>query len=221
MPLCRVDSLSCATRTAMRQLFDLVYVGDDSFEKDLSEKDWVLLLHDERQRLVGFSSLRRGRHLFRNEPVTVFFSGDTVVHPASRNNFDLPRRWAQAVFSLVEQESNPCYWFLICSGFRTYRFLPIFYRQFYPRFDRPTPPEIAAFMDQLALGSFAELYDPQRGIVRLQTPCREPLPPRKLDPHSRYFLERNPGWSEGHELVCLTELSLENQSPALHRLLRS
>lgn len=220
LPLFRVATLSQEVLEEMRCLFDQVYQGDGSFASDLAEKDWVLLLRDEQQ-LVGFSTLLRRSMVFEGNPLVIFFSGDTVTQKSHRNRFDLPQLWARSVFQLVEREQDPCYWFLISSGFRTYRFLPIFYREFFPRYDRPTPPPLQRLMDHLGRNYFPEEYDPQRGIVRLSTPCREPLPARRLDAHAQFFLERNPGWEQGHELVCLTRLSPENQSPALQRLLRS
>lgn len=215
-----VEKLSPQVRASMRLLFDQVYSHSAHFDSDLAQKDWVLLLTHQHE-LVGFSTLQRRLELFQGQDVAVYFSGDTLVLPQHRHRFELPRLWAQAVFQQVARETVPCYWLLICSGFRTYRFLSVFYRQFYPRYDQPTPANLDAFMKQLAAQRFGELYDEQCGIVRLDSPCREDLPERRLDPHAEFFLRTNPGWVQGHELVCLTELSLENQSPALQRLLRS
>ena len=217
-PLSEVASLSAAERSQLEEVFQRVYAAGAEFQSDLADKHWVLRLQTENGQLSGFSTLRRTQEVFRGEPVVVYFSGDTVVLPEHRHRFDLPRLWAQSVFSLVERESLPCYWFLICSGFRTYRFLPIFYREFYPRHDLPTPGDWQDFLDRLAGERYGPLYSD--GIVRLSTACLEPLPERRLDAHARFFLERNPGWVKGHELVCLTRLSRENQSPALQRLLR-
>jgi len=218
-PLSEVDCLSWAERQQLEQLFLRIYAGPGNFQDDLREKDWVLRLWDDSSRqLMGFSTLKRSLESFQGEAVVVYFSGDTLVLPEFRHRFDLPRLWAQAVFQLVEGEQLPCYWFLICSGFRTYRFLPIFYRDFYPRYDAVTPPDWQNFLDRLGQSRYGKLY--HQGIAHLNTPCREPLPERRLDAHANFFLERNPGWSEGHELACLTRLSVDNQSPALRRLLR-
>lgn len=216
-PLSEVSALQPETIAQMRALFEQTFQNCDHFERDLREKDWVLLLHDEAGELCGFSTLARSLETL-DQPSVVFFSGDTVVQPGHRHRIDLPRLWARHVFSMVSQETLPCYWFFICSGFRTYRFLPIFYKEFFPRHDLPTPPQVQVCIDRMARRRFGDLY--QDGIVRLHTPCREPLPERRLDAHSRFFLERNPGWVEGHELACLTRLHPDNQTSALQRLLR-
>ena len=43
---------------------------------------------------------------------------------------------------------------------------------------------------------------------------------RQDDPHVHYFLERNPGYAEGDELVCLAEVSLANTHGIGHRWLK-
>ncbi|MEQ1748451.1 MAG: hypothetical protein ABL974_03455 [Prosthecobacter sp.] len=43
---------------------------------------------------------------------------------------------------------------------------------------------------------------------------------RQDDPHVRYFLERNPAYAEGDELVCLAEVSLANTHGIGHRWLK-
>ena len=61
-------------------------------------------------------------------------------------------------------------WFLLVSGYRTYRFLPVYSELFYPRFDKPTPGDVQALMHRMAEARFNGRYDPQSGIVRLDTP---------------------------------------------------
>ncbi len=219
LPLHRVGDLSPHIRSSMKSLYGQIYQDSAQFDVDLDQKDWALLLVQDNQ-LVGFSTLQRSLEHFQGSPVAVYFSGDTLVLPQHRHRFQLPRLWARAVFELVAQDTLPCYWLLICSGFRTYRFLSVFYREFYPRYDQPTPPDWANFMSALAERRFGPLYDSQNGVVRLASACKEGLPERQLDPHAQFFLSANPGWVKGHELVCLTRLSVDNQSAALQRLLR-
>jgi hypothetical protein len=33
---------------------------------------------------------------------------------------------------------------------------------------------------------------------------------RRANPHVRFFLQKNPGFAAGHELVCLAEISPQN-----------
>jgi hypothetical protein len=114
------------------------------------------------------------------------------------------------------------YWLLLTSGFRTYRFLPVFWREFFPSRDRPTPGAMQELIDQLARERFGDAYDPARGIVRFPRPQRlrpalAALPAgRVADPHVAFFLTRNPG--HGDELVCVTELTEANLTAAGRRM---
>ena len=206
-----VASLSGSERERLEQLYRQHYTEGHHFQRDLLEKDWVLLLRREGL-IVGFSTLQR----LERAVGVVYFSGDTLVLPAYRHSYDLPRLWGHFVFERVAHEDRPCVWFLICSGFRTYRFLPVFFQRFYPRYDQPTPPEVQDCIDELARSRFGPLY--QQGVVQLASANHEPLPERRLDAHARHFLERNPGWQRGHELACLTWLDPDNLTAAGRRM---
>lgn len=208
-----VGELPAPQLRLLQELYEGHYGGLHDFARDLAEKDWVLLLRSGDQ-VVGFSSLQRREQ----EGLVVFFSGDTLVLPGHRHSYDLPRLWGRFVFQRVAFEQLPCLWFLICAGFRTYRFLPVFFQRFYPRYEQPTPPDAQALLDQLARQRYGNLY--QDGIIRLSSPSLEELPARQLDAHARYFLERNPGWRQGHELACLTWLDRANLTPAGQRMVR-
>src|SRR5262245_54306783 len=52
----------------------------EQFSSDLAEKNWVVLVRRE-ERLAGFSTLQVYETLFEDEPVSVVYSGDTIVAP--------------------------------------------------------------------------------------------------------------------------------------------
>ena len=199
-------------------------VSRPQFESDLAEKNWVVLLRRE-ERLVGFSTLRIYRTVHAGEPLTVVSSGDTIVAPEAWGTPALARAWIAAVNRLrADYPPSRCYWLLLTSGFRTYRFLPVFWREFHPHFAVATPPAVRRLVDQLAHEQFAGQYDAASGLVRFARPQRlrgllAGLPPgRTADPHVAFFLARNPGHAAGDELVCLTELSAANLTPAGRRM---
>ncbi|MBS2036355.1 hypothetical protein JST97_15300 [bacterium] len=208
-----VRQLAECDRAVLQALYERHYGGPHQFERDLTLKDWVLLLRQDDQ-VVGFSSLQRREH----SDFVVYFSGDTLVIPGHRHGYDLPRLWGRFVFERVDQEKQPCLWLLLCAGFRTYRFLPVFFQRFYPRFDQPTPPEVQTMLDALARERYGELY--HEGRVALTSASLEELPERRLDQHANFFLEKNPDWKTGVELVCLTWLERANLTPAGQRMLR-
>ena len=99
--------------------------------------------------------------------------------------------------------------------------LPLFFEEFYPRFDRPTPPGQTELLQQAGRALYGEQY--QNGLVRLRypTPLRDSSVPsgRRNDPHVRFFLEQNPGHARGEELACLTEVAVSNLIRAGQRML--
>lgn len=200
-------------------------VSRSRFELDLGAKNWVLLLRDAAGTLAGFSTILFYETELEGERVSVVYSGDTIVDPSHWGSPALARSWIAAVMELQSGASTSrIFWLLLTSGFRTYRFLPLFWRSFDPRFDAETLPETARRIGTLASTLLGDEYDPATSIVRFREPARlrphlRELPVGRLhDPHVAFFLERNPGHTEGDELVCLTELSTANLTRAGWRM---
>ena len=122
---------------------------------------------------------------------------------------------------------EPWYWLLLSSGFRTYRFLPVFWRAFWPRYDAEPPRAVQEMLDELARERFGAAYDARAGVVRFAQPQRlrgtlAAVPDgREEDPHVRFFLARNAAHAAGDELVCLTELHDDNLTAAGARMVRT
>jgi len=225
--LISVPDLTDARRAEMHQLLSQHFdgVSPEQFSRDLSEKNLALLL-ERNDRLVGFSTLLAYTSSFGGSPVNVIYSGDTIVTPDAWGTMALPRAWVAGVEALrATLPPGRCFWLLLTSGFRTYRFLPVFWREFFPRFDLPTPPETQSLLNALAMHRFGTQFDSRRGIVRLAHPQQlaaglaEIPPGREHDPHTRFFLARNPNHANGDELVCLTELCPENLTAAGRRMM--
>ncbi|MBE7469677.1 MAG: hypothetical protein DPW09_31660 [Anaerolineae bacterium] len=226
----RPQELTLAERNEMYGLLADYFanVTRPHFETDLAEKEWVILLSDSATgQIQGFSTLMRLQVVVDNQPVVAFFSGDTIIHRDYWGEVELPRLWGRHVFNLAETMGNEArvYWFLISSGYKTYRFLPVFFREFYPTYLRPTPPDIKQIMDALARAKFPSEYDPERGIIRfaqaapLRSGVAEITARRLKDPHVAFFVAANPGHAQGDQLPCLVELTRTNITAAGRRML--
>jgi hypothetical protein len=222
------SALSRAERDELFALLDSHFDGviATQFARDLDEKDWVLRIRRD-DRLVGFTTLKVYSTRFDQGRVNVIYSGDTITEPEVWGSPVLGRTWVPLVRRLVaERPAEPWYWLLLSSGFRTYRFLPIFFREFWPRYDAPTPARLTAMMTHLARERFGALFDAASGVVRFEHPqrLREQLATvpegKRHDPHVAFFLERNPAHGDGDELVCLTALNDDNFSAAGRRMMR-
>ena len=197
-------------------------VKQEVFDADLAKKNWVILLKDEAtDTLKGFSTIVMHETENECEVLSVVYSGDTIVDPSAWSSSVLSQAWIAAVNKLrCEYPRGRLYWLLICSGYRTYRFLTTFWKEFYPRHNASTPPRIKALMEFLSRSQFGNYYDSQAGIVRFPYPqvLREGLrgipSERQKNPHIRFFETQNPGHLQGDELVCLTEISEENLTRA-------
>jgi hypothetical protein len=221
------SGLSAGQQEEMFELLSLYFEGvtPDQFEHDLFEKNWVLQLR-RAGRLVGFSTLLATTSHFEGSPITAIYSGDTIVAPEAWGTPALARTWIATVNRLrAKYPRQSCFWLLLTSGFRTYRFLPVFWREFYPQHGIETPPGRARLMRMLAAERYGGNYHEESGIVRFPRPQRlrnqlSCVPAgRKADPHVAFFLERNPGYALGDELVCLTEISEKNLTQAGWRMI--
>ena len=191
------------------------------FERDLAEKNWVAEIRRD-GRLLGFSTLLVCEQRFDGRALTAIYSGDTIVAPEAWGSPALARTWIAAVNYLRgAAPERPCHWLLLTSGFRTYRFLPVFWREFFPRHDAPTPPQARRLLDHLACARYGGSYDAAAGIVRFPHPQRlRALPAaRAKDAHVAFFHAQNPGHADGDELACLTEISEANLTAAGRRMI--
>ena len=200
-------------------------VTDEQFASDLEEKHLALLL-ERQDKLVGFSTLLAYTTRFKGSSTNIIYSGDTIVTPEAWGTTALPRAWVAGVEALrATLPPGRCFWLLLTSGFRTYRFLPVFWREFFPRYDAPTPWATKGLLRHLARERFGAQFNSDLGVVRFANPQKlrpglKQVPAgRGQDPHVSFFLSRNPGHTNGDELVCLTDLSPENLTAAGRRMM--
>jgi len=158
-------------------------------------------------------------------PGHALFSGDTIVDRRCWGQNLLAQAWGRLALTLIDEyPGGSLYWFLISKGYKTYRFLPLYFREFYPRFDVATPAWAKAAVEVLARRKYADAFDPVAGIIRAEPgACRlrdgvaAITPARLRDPHVKFFAERNPGHPRGDELCCIAPLNRQNFTLAARR----
>jgi hypothetical protein len=202
--------------------------GRDRFDAHLAEKPWVILIRENATGLLrGFSTQTLVEATVSGRPVKALFSGDTIMHRDCWGDPALSHVWGRFALSLIDaQPGVELYWFLISQGYRTYRFLPVFFREFYPRHDSPTPDHVREVVDVLARERYPHEYDARAGVVRataqqyrLRAGLADLTPARLRDPHVRFFHSTNPGHARGDELCCLAPLARANFTPAAYRVI--
>ena len=206
----------------MFDLFDRYFADPDrsQFESDLYDKDHVIVLRAG-GKIVGFSTLQVSRETFDGRPIVLLFSGDTIMDSEYWSTTALQRNFIRYALDLMHRNLEPLYWLLICSGYRTYRYLPLFFREFWPRYDKSTPPDVDLLMREIATRRFGNKLE--NGIVvdcngRLRhhvSPVNDRL---TENPHVSFFTSTNPRHHLGHELVCLARISGDNLTRAVTRI---
>lgn len=208
-------------------LHEASYDGVDParFRSDLADKRWVIRLREaDSGRVVGFSTQRTMDVTVGGRPVRALFSGDTVIDPAYWGEQALVRGFCRLIGRLhAECRDRALYWFLISKGHRTYLYLPTFFHEFWPRHERPTPPFEAALIRVLGETRYPGAFDADSGVIRPRAPYDRLKPAldtsekRAQNPHVAFFLSRNPGHPQGHELACVADLSPDNIRPLVRR----
>lgn len=225
-----VDQLKASERDAMFRLLDGMFanVRREAFDADVAAKQWVIRVHDPTSgELVGFST----QVLFGPErtgsAACVLYSGDTVVERQHWGDVALSHVWGRLALELIDQYGDaPLYWLLTSKGFRTYRYLPMFFHEWYPRHERGTPPLERQLINRLGSYLAPHSYDRRSQVIRagdgkdfVRPGISEPIGRAAADEHVRYFLDRNPHYDRGDELCCLAPLTRENFTRAAYRVI--
>ena len=98
--------------------------------------------------------------------------------------------------------------------------------EFWPRRDRPTPPDIRGFIDKLAREHYGSDWSRDTGVVRRSgykqlRPKTAPIDGKlRSDPDVSFFEAANPGHRKGGMLVCLAPLTALNLFSAIKRARR-
>jgi hypothetical protein len=225
-----VDRLNTCDRDAMFKLMDRTYANlrRATFEADLNAKRWVIQVHDPAAgQLAGFSTQVLLSVNIDGQLVRALFSGDTVIDRYHWGDIALAHAWGRLALSLIDSHpTEELYWFLTSKGFRTYKYLPLFFRQWHPRLGHSTPAWERAVTDALGTLVAPGHYHAATQVI-VAAPGKDHVRPHLADPqarsltdkHVRYFISRNPGYGRGDELCCLAPLTKGNFTRAAYRII--
>jgi len=225
-----LNRLSPAIREAMFGVHarHFANVCRERFMADLDEKDWVILLRKRGGGIAGFSTQKLMQPAGASGAARFLFSGDTVVEREHWNTPFIAGCFGHLMLKLMDRYGEgDLYWFLISKGFRTYRFLPVFFNRFWPAPDRETPGAMAALLSAAATRRYGEAFDPASGLIRIQggdhlSSELADVPHARLhDPHVAFFLKCNPHYAQGDELACLAPIRLDNLNAYAQRVIRA
>ena len=226
----RIIDVSGSQRLQMFALMETYYENMDhaTFEADLSEKQWVIQVEDPNTGAIqGFSSQTLLDLTVEGRPIRALFSGDTIISREYWAQNPLAQIWGRFALSLIDASpAVELYWFLIAKGYKTYRYLPLFFSEFYPRYDVATPHWACQMIDALGKFKYPETYDASAGTIRaglagcrLRPGVADITDQRLRDPRVRFFVQRNPGHAQGGGLCCIAPLTRENFTRAAYRVI--
>ncbi len=212
------QQLGTADKERMFSLMDMFFENMvyETFISDLEKKDYCIVLFDQSGVIQGFSTQQIIRLDVDGKVINGVFSGDTIVH----KDFWKTRHPLFSVFGTFferySRDFEEFYWFLICKGYKTYKILPTFFNEFYPVCDAETPPELKRIID--AFGeSYSGDYNSDSGVVeyqstkdRLRSGVADVVGSKLNNKHTAFFVQKNPGHTLGHDLVCITSLRKHN-----------
>lgn len=222
-----IANITNTHKDRMFEIMDAYFEGvtRDAFESDLYDKRWVVLLTDSE--IHGFSTLSLLEDVVNGRHVKAFFSGDTIVDRNHWGTMALENAWARFVFSTAKTDPECAwYWFLICKGYRTYRYMPVYFKRYIPCPGLCTSDLEQSVLDRLAERRFGTGYSADTGTIRIVRNYRlrdgvGDISERELrDPSIAFFQERNPNWKQGVELACLAELTPDNLTDTALRFLK-
>ena len=220
-------ALSSDDIDTMYELMEAFYdnMTRENFMEDLSKKDYVIVLRDEGNMIRGFSTQQIVHIPLGDSFVHGVFSGDTIIHKDYWGSAELFKIFARSFFK-YEEEYGDFYWFLICKGYKTYRILPTFYNTFYPNYAVETPKEIKGIIDAFGRFYSPEEYEEETGVLcykgvkdKLKENVADVSKERLKDRDIAFFVEKNPNYIKGNDLVCVTKLSMDNLSARVKKLL--
>jgi len=221
---CSLETVQELTGTAVARMFKLMTdhydsITGDQFRHDLLWKQFVLVLRDDEQTIQGFSTIAINPRGCGTDAYNVLFSGDTIIAREFWGTQEIVRGFCTAAGGFKAAEPHKrLYWYLLSKGHRTYMYLPLFFRHYIPALN--TDNELQA-LHRVADDCSGKLFPPfwnsdtgvlqfPRRIGELKAHLADDTRARAHKRHVRFFLDRNPGYAAGDELVCVTELDAAN-----------
>ena len=213
------EEIQACDRKRMFQILEENYdfVNFRSFERDLLQKNFVLLLKNDQQIIQGFSTIAIDPGNVGTSKFSIIFSGDTIISPHYWGTQELVRGFGNVLGQLYAGlGGKKLYWFLISKGHRTYLYLPLFFKNYFPSPDY-TDSNLESLVDSCSSRLFSNSWSRANGTIRfsskkgqLKPQLAEATWTRSKNRHVQYFLDRNPSFYEGTELACMAEIEPEN-----------
>ncbi|TVP55368.1 MAG: hypothetical protein EA349_09550 [Halomonadaceae bacterium] len=209
-----INRLSVHDIRQMYQVFQKYYsyTDIDTFLKDLSQKDGLILVRNRAEhRVVGFSTVRSMQMKAGALKGRGIFSGDTILEKAYWGGSAMHLAFYRyLVWQKLRHPFQPVFWMLISKGYKTYLLLANNLQRYYPHPENQDA-DLGRMVEDYCAELFPGYYDADRKLLDFgeQSQClKEDVAGvsdelRRKQPKIRFFEQCNPTWQRGTELPCL------------------
>lgn len=220
----RITTTVYASGSLSRAQWDEIWTLTEEFydverefaEAELRQRQRIAMIRMN-DSLLGMAAIDVYPVEFRGRMLTVIATAHVLIREAWRGRNLLQKLGARTFLATrLRYPLRPIYWFFDTVSYKSYLLLPRNFREFWPRYEEPTPEPRAALIDQLATQTYGPAWRPARGVVvrsgqkRMRSTAAPLVLGAGTEPELEFFARANPGHSEGDMLVCLCPLTLSN-----------
>ncbi|MBN1207873.1 MAG: cyclic nucleotide-binding domain-containing protein [Myxococcaceae bacterium] len=214
---------------AREQLIDALYavhnqifdgVERESFAKYVvlskAEHTWIQVHKNEQAEIVGYFAL----HIFERQlggiPTAVFRAEAGTLRAYRGGNVNARFGLSLGLRYLLKNPGRRAYYLGSLVHPSSYSLFAKYFGEVWPRRGQETPPELQAFMDELACEFGLERVHTSNALVRkVGWRTRETEAEREYwqhcdKPAARFFIEANPGYVDGDGLVTVVPVTAAN-----------
>jgi hypothetical protein len=200
----------------MQENYD--YILFENFKKDLINKDYVGLLIDNNNTIQGFTTYALNPKNYSHKKYNILFSGDTVIAEDFTGTQELTKGWGKTVgFFIKKYPQKKLLWYLMSKGYKTYLYLPFFFQKYYPALEKSRNDiRLKKIINEFSNLIYPDCWEEKLGIIKFKNKLgqvKEKHISKSIDKknkHIDFFLEKNPGYIDGDELVCMAEVDIDN-----------
>lgn len=211
--------LSVEQINSMWAIFKKYYdsVSESAFKKDLSEKNYAILLVDKDDNSIkGFSTVQVLFHTLGTKKAQIIYSGDTILEKEYWGSKVLHNTFLKLILKLkLQRPFMPLYWFLISKGYKTFLLLAKNVKDYWPNMEGETPAFEKSLLQELCQKKFGDSWKPELGVLKFENcPGKlkgeiAPINERDLrEPLIRFFVSKNPEHANGDELCCIGKIDI-------------
>lgn len=190
----------------------------DKFEDFIQNTSYYSLYY-EGNKLVGFTAVYLDEIELKDQKVSLFGLGSTVILPEYRGLYLVHRTSLKFQLDLFKKSPfRPIYFWCVSGSYKSYCTVARF-RIHYPAYQKETPPFYQELINYIGRTKFAKTYDPNTGTVVVEgmdvVDTVDQLSERHLnDPIIRHFYQslqaKPPKYKGLHCLIMVAPVNIKN-----------